>query len=205
MLHQEALLRRALDEQCVSYKTIKLNHLAGTAKIIGIPNAPDRDVGLIYPRSFFEAAEEMMANEKKLPQYFFQGHCPTTGSRVALFNAFKKAEVCRSQVQINRSKFARQAGNKGKWDRIYFLWLARAQFGLCPHHLNFPAQGYGLWTYRFVDCCMVGALPVLFRETPLCAKFIEGFHVLWNDDTTHTYNRRLAIQNRQLAQERFSL
>jgi hypothetical protein len=52
---------------------------------------------------------------------------------------------------------------------------------------------------------MVGAIPVLFRATPLGAGFVDGFRYVWDDDATFEYSREDALHNRALAEQRFRL
>ncbi len=198
MLQQEALLHLAFAERALTFSTLRIEHEAGVSIVDG------RRLGIIYPDSFFTKSQELFELPKHAG-YFFQGHISTLGRRRALFAAFRQRQKRKVDIEIVETNYGRCAQNKGVWHASYFAKLARSQFGLCPHHQNYPNKGYALWTYRFIDCCLVGALPVLFRETPLCADFIKDFHVLWNDDATHAYNRNCAAHNRRLAEERFKL
>lgn len=198
MFHQEALLRLALEERGRLDPAVCVNHLAGTASVDG------EEVGIIYPDSFFDATRMLFEQYigYKRHQYFFQGIAVSKGKRHDMLDDFVRAHP---QTTIVHSDSGRAPENKGMYDYVYFERLARATFGLCPHHLNFPDRGYGLWTYRFVECCMVGTIPVLFRETPLRESFVEGFHYGWNDKRKHKFNAAHAAHNLVLAKERFGL
>ena len=198
LFHQEALLRKALTERGHVDPAIHINHVAGMASVDG------EEMDIIYPDSFFDAGRTLFEKYMgyKRNQYFFQGITASKGKRHEMLDAFVRTH---STTIIVHSDSGRAPENKGNWDNDYYTRLARAMFGLCPHHLNFPDKGYGLWTYRFIECCMVGAIPVLFRETPLRESFVEGFHYVWNDKRKHKFNPVYAAHNLVLVQERFGL
>ncbi len=96
---------------------------------------------------------------------------------------------------------------KGKFDWLYFSQLAKSKFGLCPNQANWPGDFY--WTYRFVDRALVGAIPVLFRQTPLSEEFVGGFSYVWDDSVpsglSDVKRIEMAEHNYQLALSRFRL
>ena len=198
MLHQEALLRKALVERDNLNPAVHINHLAGIAVVDGA------EMGIIYPDSFFDTGRTLFEKNVgyKVHQYFFQGVVEGWGQRSRMFNTFTRTH---RRTEIVVSVRGRDGKQKGNWDNDYYTRLARATFGLCPHHVNFPHKGYGLWTYRFIECCMVGTIPILFRETPLRESFVEGFHYEWDDKRKHKFDAVHAAHNLVLVQERFGL
>jgi hypothetical protein len=67
------------------------------------------------------------------------------------------------------------------WDPSYFNFLADSQFVLCP-------DGDFVWTYRFFEAIMCGAIPIIQNYSPI----YEGFkfkrmnssieNMVWNED-----------------------
>lgn len=192
MTHQQALLMRALDERGIA-GVVTVDHLNGTAAV------DDRNVGLIYPDSFFERTAEMTAAPKPV-EFFFCGHLKGPGRKLVSLERFRGPGS-----SITHSPWGRHRGNKGHFDPAYFRGLAAARFGLCPHHTTWPGDPARTWTYRFAECCMVGAVPVLFRETPLGPCFVEGFRYVWDDADEFAYSPDDARHNRTLAEQRWAL
>jgi hypothetical protein len=107
------------------------------------------------------------------------------------------------EVVLWSSERGRAKELKG-WDEDYFQAMAGAQFVLCP-------SGDFVWTYRFFEAAMCGAIPIV-EDT--CAAY-EGFHFFsmkqpaselrWNTETVeHNYRlcrERLTIPQEELAQE----
>lgn len=75
------------------------------------------------------------------------------------------------------------------WDAEYFQSMGRAQFVLCP-------DGDFVWTYRFFEACLVGAIPVIQN---VCSLY-DGFHVARAGATAPLkYNAQKARENAQRA------
>jgi len=112
-----------------------------------------------------------------------------------------------SSSKIVASQAGRWKWFKGKFDWWYFAQLANSKFGLCPNQADWPGDFF--WTYRFVDCLIAGAIPVLFRMTPLSNEFVAGFHLVWDDDLpsgiSESKRIEMAEHNYQLALSRFRL
>jgi len=71
------------------------------------------------------------------------------------------AAVCRAYGDgfvMTDSAAGRQWPSKG-WDEDYFTLLGRSQFVACP-------DGDYVWTYRFFEACMCGAIPVVQTVSP---------------------------------------
>jgi hypothetical protein len=192
---QEALLRLALRERGLAYDGLEIDHKNGRSRVNGY------SLGVVYPDSFFAAGAALMGGPKPM-RFFFQGD--PGQQREGLLEPWREPIG-----QVRWSLFGRDKTRKDQWDRVYFGRLADAEFGLCPHHPEWLAKGWGpaetMWTYRFIDCVLVGTIPVLFRATPLGPEFVEGFTVAWDDDATFVYDRAAAAENRVLAERRFRL
>jgi hypothetical protein len=78
------------------------------------------------------------------------------------------------------------------WDDPYFDILAASEFVLCPN-------GDDVWTYRFFESCLCGAIPVVEQT---CALY-EGFHLYTMNDqpTNMVWTEELAAENQRKAEE----
>lgn len=188
MMRQEALLWLALRERGVPHARIRTDHANGRSWVDG------REYGIVYPDSFIERASQLFGGPKER-RHFFRGY----------MGEGRRTMLAPYADDVEESGFGRDRAKKDAWDEGYFRALASAEFGLCPHHPEWPGPRETLWTYRFVDCVLVGAIPVLFRATPLGAAFTEGFHVAWDDDPPHKFDPEHAHHNHALGRERFSL
>jgi len=140
----------------------------------------------------------------KLYSFYFNGEMHEAGGRPRMLAPF----ASQPRSRIVASGVGRYSFMKSRFNGFYFANLAMSKFGLCPHHADWP--GDVMWTYRFVECAMVGTLPVVFRETPLDEQFTRGFYFLWDDEVCAW--RPDAVQvlkwskaNRSLAESRFRL
>lgn len=198
ILKQEAMLRLALKEAGLNHKklNIKIDHINGVNIVNGIK------LPIIYPASFFDNVRELQ-NTNKTIMYYFNGDMSPAGGRVNMLRPFldKKSKIIQSDY--GRSMFT-----KNKFNHIYYSELSSSCFGLCPHQKDFIGNDNTMWTYRFIECCMVRTIPVLFKETPLGNKFIDGFHFLWDEEVLNgdaSYDKDKADQNFALCVDRFSL
>jgi hypothetical protein len=193
VLRQEALLRTAMKErgELLPYR---IDHENGTARVDG------RTVGLVHPDSFFETSRPLLDTPKTLG-FYFAGYFVPAGGRREMLSRWRGAHG----AVIVQSSEGRKPNHKGSWHPAYYEPLASAEFGLCPHHTNWRGPRETMWTYRFVDCCLVGTIPLLFRATPLGEEFTRGFRFAWDDDEAFAYRPEDAAHNRALAEERFRL
>lgn len=191
---QEALLRLSLAEAGLAPSEVVVDHDAGESKLDG------RVVGLVHPESFFDATRSLVEREKTL-DFFFSGYVRPRNGRRSLLAPF----AARENALVEESDRGRDATVKTRFDPRYYERLSSARFGLCPHNVNWPGSKTKLWTYRFVDCCLVGAIPVLFRATPLRASFVDGFSYRWDDAPEFVYVPSEARRNRRLAEKRWRL
>lgn len=82
------------------------------------------------------------------------------------------------------------------WDEDYFRLLSQAEFVLCP-------SGDFVWTYRFFEAILCGAIPIVQAACPL----YEGFHFLRADTPRAAWVRSPATvaHNFQLACDRLTV
>lgn len=193
MFRQDVLLRMALAERGIDAEVscTKLDHWSGRAFVDG------RRVGLVYPDSFFDAALPLMATPRGVRMFFIGTVDATRRNMLEPFRLHPDAVV----IESNRGR----SEHKNRWDPSYYHAMSEAMFGLCPHHTDWPGPWEHLWTYRFIDCVLVGTIPVVFRATPLADWLVDGFRWVWEDRIPHEYSREDAAHNRALAEERFRL
>jgi len=197
-LKQEVLFRLALEESGIDHAGCKIgiDHINGSCSINGI------HFGIIYPKNFFEQGHALMTNEKQY-KYYFNGFCDTAGGREELLAPFQPPEAV-----IVYSDDGRNAEKKKIFNTEYFEGLSKAEFGLCPHQLNWKGNRETMWTYRFIECCMVGAIPVVFDRTPLSEAFTQGI-VFYTDSEVLgrdiAYSRETAEANYAAAYEKHTL
>ena len=134
-------------------------------------------MGIKYPDSFYERAKQIIPDEKKIG-FYFNGFMTPKGERKKMLAPFEKFK----DSLIISSEDGRIQDSKDKFNESYFSDFAKSKFGLCPHQANWPGSKEHMWTYRFIESCIVGAIPVVFEETPLGEKFTKGFYVLKDSD-----------------------
>lgn len=194
---QELLLVKALRERGLTDTTYSVDHPNGRATL-----ADGRVVGVVHPDSFFEHTAAFVSQPKTLKFHFAGNMRDGRGSgRRRMLGPFAE----RADSVVRHDTWCKLDQNKASWHQEYYAELASAEFGPCPHHMNWPHSWETLWTYRFIDCCLVGTIPVQFRATPLGADFVAGFHYVWDDDERYTFDPMKALENRTLAEERFRL
>tara|TARA_R110002020_G_scaffold318950_4_gene534640 strand:+ start:684 stop:1379 length:696 start_codon:yes stop_codon:yes gene_type:complete len=199
-MKQELLLIKALEEEGFDCKKLKLriDHNYGLNFVNGI------EFGIKYPRSFYTNAQNVVKKKKKY-SFYFNGYINDNGGRKKLLELFSRLP----NSKIISSNDGRIPKNKDVFNKSYFNELADSQFGLCPHQLDWQGDLNALWTYRFIECCFVNTIPVLFKKTPLSEKFIKGFNFYWDDDILNNLNldskklTHMSIHNKQLASEIF--
>jgi hypothetical protein len=169
MLKQEAILRLALQEEGVNDKLLKIeiDHVNGYNYI------NDIQFPIIYPRSFFTASEEL--NQEKSIDFYFNGNMSDSGERKLMLKPF----LSRNSL-IQESNFGNIPSKKTVYNSTYYMGLSSAKFGLCPHQKDFLGHADTMWTYRFIESCMCKAIPLVFVETPLGKKFMDGFFIVDN-------------------------
>ena len=194
IIKQEILLRLALIEEGIDLSTVKIEcyHDIGLSKVNGIK------FGIKYPMSFYKKAYSLIPKIKTF-DFYFNGNTDESGKRNILLEPFKKFK----KSIIISSNDGRKIKNKGKFNLEYFEPFALSKFGLCPHQMDWDVSFKNMWTYRFIESCFVGAIPVLFKETPLGQDFIHNFYYEWNTEIikneSYEYKEKEAKKNRELS------
>jgi hypothetical protein len=82
------------------------------------------------------------------------------------------------------------------WDQEYFDLLTRSNFVLCP-------SGYHVWSYRFFESILCGAIPIVEKDCPA----YKGFHFYYMDDPISEYkwDQETALKNYQLCADRITI
>lgn len=198
LLKQEAMLREALKEEGLNYKNfnIEINHRDGYNIINGL------SLPIIYPKSFFLRAKKYHNVEKKY-KFYFNGNMSSDGGRKRILEKFEEYNS-----KIIESNYGRSILSKNKFNEPYYEELSLSEFGLCPHHKNFIGNQETMWTYRFIECCMVKTLPIIFSETPLGKEFIQDFHYFSDEfiiSNQNLFDVEKANDNYELAFKKFTL
>lgn len=202
-MKQELLLRLALKEKGFNIKKMKIkcDHDLGLNIVNGIK------LGIKYPDSFYLKAKKLIP-ENKPYSFYFNGNMSDSGLRAIMMQPFIKLP----NTKVISSDEGRIQRLKDQFNHDYFAEFAKAKFGLCPHQADWPGNKQEMWTYRFIESCFVEAIPVIFKQTPLGDKFINGFYYLWDieielseEKIIPEYKQYLAQKNRVLAKDRFCL
>lgn len=172
LFRQEALLRQALKEEGLNYQDfdIEIDHVNGVNYInkFALP--------IIYPASFFYKSRRL-ANSNKKYRVYFNGNMQPAGGRKEMLQPFENLDARIIESDEGRSRYKK----KSFYNKEYFQGLARAEFGLCPHQKDFLGDKDTMWTYRFIECCMTKAIPVVFNDSPLGKVFCSGFYFVTDD------------------------
>lgn len=174
VLRQEALLRLALREWGINDEIcqISIDHISGKSSVNNIP------LGLIYPYAFFEACRRLQEFTSRDILFVFEGFITPEGGRKELLEPF----IGLKNSLILNSSYGRSPQNKFSYNFYYFQNLSKSFYGLCPHQIDWPGPSGSIWTYRFVECCMSGSIPVVFNKTPLSSWFTDGFYFITDLD-----------------------
>lgn len=118
-------------------------------------------------------------------------------------NLLKKGVSGRYKVSIGKgeqlclvsSTIGRNFPEKA-WDDNYFNQMANAKFVLCPN-------GDFIWTYRFLEAVICGAIPIVEDE----AEMYRGFHYykMSDDIGKYVYIWKHVLENFDLALHRFTV
>lgn len=197
-LKQEAILYIALCEIGINPSKIEINidHKNGTAEAAGV------QLGLVFPKIFFNLAREMHREEKEF-DFCFDGYVGVDEGRRTMLEPFAE----RNSI-INFTRTGRELQSKGSFNCDYYELLARSKFALCPHQEDWPYPNSVIWTYRFVEACMAGAVPVVFTKTPLSEEFTAGLTYYHDDIVLQShppFTKNILQQNYEVAMSRFTL
>lgn len=137
---------------------------------------------LMYPVSILKLCKELWdkKRESKDIDHLFIGL--QTPKRKRILQKWHN-EHKGQKVVIKDSSNGRSFPAKA-WDHSYYEQLSHAKFVLCPN-------GDFIWTYRFFETILCGAIPIVEDE---CDLYL-GFHYFKMTDKTYKYDRQMAIDN----------
>lgn len=171
MLIQEIRARQALHEVGRTAEVV-IDHVKPRTIIDG------KEYTLVFPKFLFETNTPLRTIDK-----LFIGN--VTESRMRFLSGFKDAVIEYS---------TRGRGDKTKFfDAAYFDRMARAKFALCPN-------GDFVWTYRFFEACIMGAIPVIEESCDIYNGYrfyVAGEEYEYRDDWA-AYNREKVLSDMTL-------
>jgi hypothetical protein len=133
---------------------------------------------LLFPNSMFRACKSFWRDNRQI-DFLFVGLL--TPQRKKLLKNWEKQlkETNRpSNIMIIDSKRGREFPEKS-WDEGYYKALADAKFVLCPN-------GDFVWTYRFFEAMLCGAIPIVQETCSLYKAFtyynIDTENLDWNEE-----------------------
>lgn len=196
-LRQEALLLCSLVEIGINPTkvSIAIDHINGYNIVNGIK------FDVCYPKYYFQLTQPFIGLERT-HQYHFDGHPGQGNERVELLEKY------RNNGYIRYTNLGHQTFTKAHFNADYFSKLASAKYGICPHQPDWPHPDSRIWTYRFIECCMVGTIPMTLHQSPLSQSFTDGFSFFQTTETQEVPPKRNKIdvrENRKLAEQRFTI
>lgn len=197
---------------------IEINHTAPLTKI-GTLERP-----LIFPHAILDRCRADWPETPREVRYFFAGL--VTGKRGRTLRAWAETAGLKIRIPRREGAFAKWfrrrilraappaitkvesadlvfwASARGReypvkaWDDDYYQAMKRAQFVLCP-------SGDSVWTYRFFEAAMCGAIPVVQAACPAYAGF--QFFTMQQPLAELRWTKEIAEHNFRLCQERLTL
>lgn len=197
LLKQEAMLKMSLLEIGIDPSMIKIriDHANGKCYV------DDKIFDVIFPKVFFETCS-LMHNSEKIYKYYFNGYMGSDKNRIDLLKPFVNNDAV-----IRYSEDGRNKNCKGSFNVNYFNEMSLSKYTLCPHQKNWPHKDSIIWTYRFIEACMIGSIPVVFRDTPLSDSFTMDFKFIYDNEVlsgADIYSEKNVIDNYELARKKFS-
>ncbi len=127
----------------------------------------------------------------RVVDYFFMGKI--SPHRAATLTHWQASHPNIGKVLIENSHNGRTPTG-GAWDQRYYTLMSKSKFVLCPN-------GSFVWTYRFFEAILCGAIPVVYEDAPC----YDGFHYHLMSDSGLVYDPDLAEQNFRLALKRLTI
>lgn len=162
---------------------VKISHTDPTIEI-GNNKRP-----LLFSEGVFDYCRKMWDKERKI-DYLFIGLI--TPERKDILTRFQKrvgSIHLRDKIVITDSEKGRQFPEKA-WDDEYYQMMSRAKFVLCPN-------GDFVWTYRFFEAILCGAIPIIQDYCEL----YEGFTYYTMDSPSFEYTHDIAENNLLIAKK----
>lgn len=200
-LLQFKLLKYALEEHNINLEELNpvVDHRNGVIIIKSIV------LDLKYPKLYLENISRL--NQDKIYDFCFIGHYESHGRKESL-----EPFICKNSF-IKHSVVGRNE-EKYNFDSKYYQVICNSKFSLVPNHIkkgknNSPNKKWhhpNAWSYRFIESIISNSVPILFRESSLGSKAIEGFKFLWNDsnfDISDDEYNSIILHNYKKALDKF--
>ena len=130
----------------------------------------------------------------KVPITDSRPHRAIRAIRVAMGKGDRNTYPLRGGSFVMSSSHAGRQFPSKAWDQTYYDTMCRSRFALCPN-------GDFVWTYRFFEATMCGAIPIV--EQP-CALY-DGFHYHMMDDDDYAWSADKAQHNYELCAQRLTI
>lgn len=171
---QGVLLLEAAKERRIHPRRLGLDLVRGSTQL------DRRELPLIFPISYAARTS--------------RGFLNTSRSLRAVFRGFKSARRQKELGRLRLPKVSITFSNKGRetkaFDAAYYAELSKSQLALCP-------RGDYVWSYRFYEAILCGAIPVITDEWPDTAgyNFYRIVDADWAAITKLPYRRDWAETN----------
>lgn len=206
-----------LENSC-EFSSVTIDHSKPLTSI-GAINRP-----LIFPKSIVDYCKSIWEN-KRIYRFSFVGLVTNNRKQVieswvkknfdSAFlipekNLFLKLvnKIIKKITKSNSSKikkigdFVFWSSNRGRifpvksWDNQYYTILSRSQFVLCPN-------GDFIWSYRFFESILCGAIPIIQDECDAYNEF--KFYKISDDINNFVWTEEVAMHNYLLCIERITI
>lgn len=145
---------------------------------------------LLFPNAMFKVCRAAWPNQRNTDFLFVGLITPERKLLLRNWEKHIKSEYPSSSIVAIDSRRGRDFPEKS-WDQEYYDTLTKAKFSLCPN-------GDFVWTYRFFESALCGAIPIVQDESPL----YNGFKFYKMDSTTNfEWNNKIAEHNFKIAKE----
>lgn len=163
-------------------EVVSIIHHEPTTKIDNIVK------NLIFPKSLIDFCQE--ENDNKLDEIYFRGLI--TGKREKSIEKLKS--ITNKTITIDSSNKGREFPLK-TFDKDYFDEMKKYRFVFCP-------DGDFVWSYRFFETIMCGAIPIVENESALFSGFY--YYNLKSDLNSIEWNKEWVIKNLELLKQNFT-
>jgi len=194
---QEILFRTALEEEGIEVKGFRLDH--GTP----INYNGGKQYNLIYPKSYLDELKTIDTNNKVL-DYIFIG--TISGNHRQFLKKWDKPNSVIKTGKQNNFIHPKddKVGYYGKnyFNRPYISQLATSKFVLSPGGCSAfnpkYKEGIFIWTYRFWEAVMAGAIPITNEPDPK----LHNDYKFYSLEDEHIYRKDWVEHNFKIFKER---
>ena len=141
---------------------------------------------LLFPNTMFNLCKSYW-KENRSTDFIFVGLITPERKKILANWDQKLQKVHPGKITIKNSQTGREFPQKA-WDDSYYKAMADAKFALCPN-------GDFIWTYRFFEAALCGAIPVIQNPCEL----YEGFTFYTDKTKGFVWTREIATENYEKA------